>query len=375
MNIRAFFYHLGGSDYQLLEIGSWSERYRHLCRGVLVFIIGVLTFLSSATMLILVLMPRGGVSPWDKGLYWLLCILLAICWSAIVLNIYRFIVSSTGFGDGLQRVGWRELAQALPKFVTALLIGICVCVPMFASLLKSQIDTELSQTQTRIVARRDADVDLSFDERLRSLYTSQAHMAGTVELLTKRLHDWGAATSVEQRARARPPTSGNDVSFSRERSVLEAELETAKKSLIDAKTEVKTMRDEIRKRKDANLKFVKNADTLFNEVEVTFEQQRPLFLFVLSFVLLVHLIPVILQIISIKGPYDYQVEFQNKLVLAKHGIATDVGNIPGQPAGAVMDRYTVAEKIQEDVLRGYAATRTKIRQDLQEKSEQARQRL
>src|SRR5690606_19877110 len=88
-------------------------------------------------------------------------------WALVIFNIDRFIVSSTGKGDGTERITFTELFQSLPRLLMAVIIGVCISAPLEIRILKPEIDAQLELEQneyltklnraseTRIASRKD----------------------------------------------------------------------------------------------------------------------------------------------------------------------------------------------------------------------------
>ena len=70
-----------------------------------------------------------------------------LTWSLVVFNLDRFIVSSTGHGDGTEKITLEEFVSALPRLLMATIIGFCLSAPLEIRLLKTEIDTALAGKQ------------------------------------------------------------------------------------------------------------------------------------------------------------------------------------------------------------------------------------
>ncbi|MCX7176057.1 MAG: DUF4407 domain-containing protein [Proteobacteria bacterium] len=347
MNLQTILIEAAGSDQQLLVSGPRSEKFKHICKGVLATMIGVLSIISVTYALAVILTPQGALSRGEKLTNYGLCVALGLCWGLIIFNMYRFVLSSTGHGKGIERVSVNELANAMPKVFMAAFIAFCVSIPIGVALLRGQIESELSSTQIKLVASLDSDVDQLYVAKLDHLYSAQAHASEETRYLTDRLRRLSQIGTANRDKRNRQIVSRSVTSAAEERLALKAELDKTRKSLVALHSSTQELRDEIRKRKEDNWKLVKNADTLLNETERAFEQQMPLLLFLMLFMLLVHISPLLLQLLSNKSPYDYQVECQNEILLTKRGIAPDASMIQLLGRNRWIDRFSVAEKILE----------------------------
>jgi hypothetical protein len=64
-------------------------------------------------------------------------LIFGIVWGLIIFNLDRFIVSSTGKGDGTDKITWREVGQALPRIIIALILGFAISAPLEIKILES----------------------------------------------------------------------------------------------------------------------------------------------------------------------------------------------------------------------------------------------
>ena len=84
----------------------------------------------------------------------------------MIFNIDRFIVSSTGSGDGTEAISLTELLQATPRIIMAMLIEICLSKPLELRILEPEINAELQRRQS--LAYQDAQLavrqELKVDE-------------------------------------------------------------------------------------------------------------------------------------------------------------------------------------------------------------------
>lgn len=75
--------------------------------------------------------------------------LLSICfgffWGTLIFNLDRFIVSSTGKGDGTPKITKEEFLTALPRLILAILIAIVVSTPLELRVFKKEISIEIQK--------------------------------------------------------------------------------------------------------------------------------------------------------------------------------------------------------------------------------------
>lgn len=65
----------------------------------------------------------------------------------IIFNLDRFIVSSTGKGDGTDSITWKEFFQALPRLLIALILGFTISKPLELKIIETEINVQLRKEQ------------------------------------------------------------------------------------------------------------------------------------------------------------------------------------------------------------------------------------
>ena len=74
-------------------------------------------------------------------------VILGIIWGIIIFNLDRFIVSSTGKGDGTDSISWKEFIQAFPRIIIAIVLGFAISAPLEIRILQTEIDAKLKTKQ------------------------------------------------------------------------------------------------------------------------------------------------------------------------------------------------------------------------------------
>ena len=86
-------------------------------------------------------------------------LIFGFVWGLIILNLDRFIVSSTGKGDGTDKVTAKEFGQALPRIIIAIILGVAISSPLEVRILKSEIDAVLQKKQEEYKITLDIQTD------------------------------------------------------------------------------------------------------------------------------------------------------------------------------------------------------------------------
>jgi len=162
---REFLWFCAGADLQLLRHCPQSERIKEEGIGGVVLATAVLAFLSSSYAFYLVFNPASseGISPFTL----VVSIFLGFIWSLIIFNLDRFIVSSSGHGDGTEKITLDEFLGAIPRLLMALIIGFTLSKPLEIRVMQSELDAILiSKVGEYKYGRKDANGNtMTVDEK------------------------------------------------------------------------------------------------------------------------------------------------------------------------------------------------------------------
>lgn len=73
----------------------------------------------------------------------------------MIFNLDRYIVASTGKGDGTEVITWAEFKNALPRLFMGCIIALTISKPLEIRIFKSEIDAKLQEKQK--LMRQDLD--------------------------------------------------------------------------------------------------------------------------------------------------------------------------------------------------------------------------
>lgn len=375
MKLSAFFLDLAGSDRVLLSKSPWSEQQKHAYTGLVVAIICLLSFITSTYSLIFLFVPQSEATTVESAIKYATCGIIGFVWSLIVFNLYRFIVSSTGFGDGTDRLRLPEMVNAGVKLGLITLIALSGSIPIGVLLLHDQMHSTLSGSQIQTLEELDRNIDRLYSDKLNQLYQDQAHAIEQVKLESAKLLNWERSIASQPAMKGSHFNERTNQIFEEQRQELKSQIVKHTSTLNSTRIGIKILREEMRQKKTEAESELRRTDSLLSETKTAFEQHRPLMYFIILFMWLVHSIPILLQNVYVKGPYEYQVECQNSIVLTKNGIAPESEIITYMGRNYPVRRYMKAERISESIRKYYASQRESARQRIQAQSESARKSL
>lgn len=158
-----------GADSAILRRCTYSDHAKYAGLGGIVLATGLLAALSGGYAFYTVFSPRqmlGGLEESIDTKAAVFASLIGFAWGLIVFNLDRFIVSSTGKGDGTEAITFRELMNALPRILMALILSIAIAAPLEIRIFKTEIDAELFRVQKEKIQTLNALTDQRFGNRI-----------------------------------------------------------------------------------------------------------------------------------------------------------------------------------------------------------------
>jgi hypothetical protein len=142
-SVMRFLWKCAGGDRYLLERATYSDQIKYMCLGGIVFATGALAGIAGGYAFYTIFEPRGSAieNPIDMQTVFT-AIFFGIIWGLMIFNIDRFIVTSTGKGDGTEAITMGELKSALPRILMGMIIAMTISKPVE---IGCQIDIKLRE--------------------------------------------------------------------------------------------------------------------------------------------------------------------------------------------------------------------------------------
>ncbi|MFQ6403231.1 MULTISPECIES: DUF4407 domain-containing protein [Bacteria] len=384
--IRQFLWFCAGIDEQLIRRCPHSERVKAEGIGGVILATSVLAFLSGSYAFYTVfgpkisyaLTPEQQVSDPMSVLWAIVC---GIAWALVIFNLDRFIVTSTGHGDGTEKITWDELINGLPRIVMAVFIGICISAPLEIRVFQSEINAELEVRQTEQTkkydegsnagfAMREADLNGRKQEKREELQKKESRLNGgllDIKNQRKTLEDEAGGntkTGTAGRGPAWRDKMANlekmEAELQEEKPRLEQDISHLKTDIAQLQTELTQLSEEKTKAHMENTRRAVNIDGLGNRINIAHELFPTSSKLLMLLLIIIEVTPIFIKMMFIRGPYDLLSENQNRIVTAKFGIEEYPLIQAGQnlsPIGAVSPNFHQAKIIEEYEVATLAAER------------------
>jgi hypothetical protein len=335
-----FLWWCAGADEKILKYCSYSDHVKYLGIGGVVLATMFMAFLSMGFALHIIF----------KG-NWFVTIPIAFIWSLIVFNLDRFIVSSTGKGDGESTISWSELANASPRLLMAILLGLTISAPLEVFIFEREIDREWGLTMDQLALSKsieiyqvemanDSSKNKNFNIKKQEVENQRKIYINANDEVNKEMNGnsgrggFGPETQKKEKVRDEEKVKLDK---------LEAELKVFEEDGIKNKDLIKSKQDTamekikrstpgfldkimMLERLSSHGKTVPKFDPATNqpvpgqEIEIYGSAFWAVWMVRLLF-MIIEIAPVILKLMLIKSPYDYMTENVNQILEAKQGIS------------------------------------------------------
>lgn len=179
--VEGVLYFAAGVDTQLLKNCPHYDKVKEQCIGGTVLATALLAFFSSSYAFYIVFSPKPLLAieqakqPLD--IFWVFfSVFFGAAWAAMIFNLDRFIVSSTGNGNGKENITWRELFGASPRIAMALLIAVVLSKPLEIKIMSTEIDAALLKIQREWISKESALDNARFDVEQKTIEVRKSEL-------------------------------------------------------------------------------------------------------------------------------------------------------------------------------------------------------
>lgn len=333
--MRALWKAAGGDRY-ILERATYSDQIKYMCLGGIVAATGVMAGLAGGYAFYTIFSPKSlndlnAVDIPNDPTTVLLSIIFGIIWGLIIYNIDRFIVTSTGKGDGTEKITWDEFKSAIPRIIMGAIIAITISKPVELRMFKTEIDKAVIKEQERIY---EADIDQALKNfqkkasenknKSRADYKRLAELDSLINYLTIQFNEEvrglnGSEPGYQTRAKAIEKEKDkllqerSDIYNKNEYKINLAEQNRLYQEYINQCD--KAQKDKVKF--NGLLIRIKMADQV---TRCEGDSVNWISLFVTLLFLTIELTPIFFKLMIVKTPYDYLTENRDDLIRAENGI-------------------------------------------------------
>jgi len=372
--LERFFWWCAGADERLLdEHCPPSDHVKYFCLGGIVLATGVLAFLSSTYAFYAIFGPKGkdAMDFVVNTESIIIAMAMGAVWGYMIFNLDRFIISSTGKGDGKDSISWRELLNALPRIIMALILGIVISAPLETRILKSEIDAELSIKQEKYLDQLNSESDTLLNKQIATWQSKIDPLQKSIDnqkqyIETRRLEikEQRRLLELEAEGKTGSGVAGRGPAYRDKKENLDKmELElndlgnktvenekSVKEEIQKYKAEIATIDAQRIAKRQENAKRAQNLDGLAERIKISHEIGGLIPIFIMLMFLCIETGPIFFKLMMSKSPYDYLSDNNKELLKAKAGILVqhDSHN-DGKGKEVEITRFIEAEKIVDEI--------------------------
>lgn len=357
--IKRFLWECAGGDRFLLERATYSDQIKYLCMGGIVLATGLMAGLAGGYAFYTIFAPKTsevvdrikqvGVTteiPPDTNTV-IMSVIFGIIWGLIIFNIDRFIVTSTGKGDGTEAITWDELKGAIPRILMGAIIAITISKPVEIRMFKTEIDVELQQAQLEKEAAFRDQINLKYEKEIDEVDEE-------IKGLDRKIEDINARHKILEQNYIEEV---RDVTEGPRALALKAQMEKVKKEMeaISKSSDYKDLRVKkqqiLEEKKEALTQVNKVAaglDGLVERIKLAHKVAGwEITLFITLLFMAIELTPVFFKLMLIKTPYDYLADNRDNLIKANNGIEVKYDYYQDKKG---MERHLVINHDADDML-------------------------
>jgi hypothetical protein len=331
--LMRLFWKAAGADRYILERSTYSDKIKYLCLGGIILATGLMAALAGGYAFYTIFEPRGNAlnsfqtAKDIAGTYdqidiptMFKAIVFGLIWGLIIFNIDRFIVTSTGKGDGTENITRKELVGALPRLIMGAVIALTISKPVEIRMFKTEIDVKLHEKQMEQQQAYKAKTDALYDSEIAVKNEEIKKFEEGISQKIIRHADLEKQYIEEVRIVKEGPRA-----LAIKAQMLRVEEEIKNAQLDPEYVRLKQERDALSKRREADLqnseKVASGLDGLLERIKIAHEISGwVISTFITLLFMVIELTPIFFKLMLIRSPYDYMEENIKELIKAENGI-------------------------------------------------------
>ena len=324
-----------GADSYILERSTYSDHVKYAALGGIVFATGFMAALAGGYAFYIIFAPKTSaiasatsIDPSTDLVTALLSIVFGCIWGLIIFNIDRFIVASTGKGDGTEAITIGEIKSAIPRIIMGVIIAITISKPVELRMFKTEIDVRLHEKQMEEYNKQIQKVELNFRPEVERIDDEINRLREEISLKREDVERKNTIFTAEMDGISGSGVSGKGPAARekeriRDIAVQDLEILIAKNEpLISSLQEEKRTQEDKLKSEKAKAEGVANSlNGLLERINIAHELAGIwITLFITLLFMAIELTPIFFKMMLIKSPYDFMHDNVKALIKAEQGI-------------------------------------------------------
>ena len=336
-SVMRFLWKCAGGDRYLLERSTYSDQIKYMCLGGIVFATGAMAGLAGGYAFYTIFSPKTSdvinktntliknvnEVPTDSSTL-LFAIFFGIIWGLIIFNIDRFIVTSTGKGDGTEKITKDEIKSAIPRIIMGMIIAITISKPIEIRMFQTEINLEVQKEQEKEKNNLIVQANKNFEIKVAEIKSNLGKIQKNIDDKDKQVADLRVEISNEITGKN---GNGSDCGPRCEQLQTQAKILENQITSLKNTPQFKTAQNDIsryEKEKQAEISQaeIKGAslDGLLIRIIKAHELAPWISIFITLLFMAIELTPIFFKLMLTKTTYDYLSENRDELIKADSGI-------------------------------------------------------
>ncbi len=346
-----FLWWCAGADQRFLLLSPHQDRVKYAGIGGIVFSTGLLAAFAGGFAFSTAFGPKTMAGDDVHTTAWqLVSIAFGICWGLLIFNLDRFIVSSTGKGDGTDNITLKEFGQSIPRLLIALILGLTISKPLELKIIETEINVELRKKQQEKLDLFNKNTYAKFKDQIALVDADIKKLETDREKLNEEL-----INSEQEFRNQMEGRGGTGAGYGPLAKKLESKALEKKKNLADFDaqhqtelTGLKSSREKKLKEQENELNVVnkrqaENLDGLLERISIAHDIGFWLGIALTFIFLSIEMGPIFFKMMMNKGPYDYMVENYNYRMYVQNGIVKEEYIFEGRDGMKLMEKVNFLE--------------------------------
>jgi hypothetical protein len=318
-----------GADRVILEKSTYSDQVKYMCLGGIIFATGVMAALAGGYAFYTIFSPRGSAIETDTSVIaTILSIAFGLIWGLMIFNLDRFIVSSTGKGDGTEAITWGEFKGAIPRIIMGAIIALTISKPIEIRMFQTEINNKLYDKQLQLEKDFEKKTSANYEERLKVVENDLGEIGKQRQDLINRIKTAEQAYTDNLMGKAKGVNAGNgplSKALKEQIDVLNNQLKSFDQTNLTKIDIANKKRKEILEDKEktlaTNKTVAKGLDGLLERIKLAHEIAGFwISLFITLLFMAIELTPIFFKLMLVKSPYDFMKDNIEERIKAENGI-------------------------------------------------------
>jgi len=335
--IMRFLWKCAGGDRYLLERATYSDQIKYMCLGGIVFATGAMAALAGGYAFYTIFSPKTSdvinktntviknidQVPIDTTTV-VLSIIFGIIWGLIIFNIDRFIVTSTGKGDGTEKITKDEIKSAIPRIIMGMIIAITISKPIEIRMFQTEINLEVQNEQEKEKNKLIQQANKNYEIEVAEIKSNLGKIQKEIDSNNKQISNLRVEISNEITGKN---GNGSDCGPRCEQLKEEVSALESKNSSLKNTPEYITAQNSINYSEKTRQTAINNAqikgaslDGLLIRIMKAHELAPWISIFITLLFMAIELTPIFFKLMLTKTTYDYLAENRDELLKADYGI-------------------------------------------------------